>query len=151
MCAPLSPNARFRAAACIIICLYNMVYCPKLHLERSVALKKSWQRAGCLILFVVALISYCAYGIWVYQNPELVDGITESDIYDQKERALQACKEDAALWYPGETFVGIEIWYDRHINSVEMDVSVGGRPMECTVFFYHNQPTVVSDVFLIPD
>jgi hypothetical protein len=62
--------------------------------------------------------------------------LTEADIPVLKDRAFDACQDEAWDMYGlGVRFDVDETRYERFINVVEMDVRVGDRPMECTTYF----------------
>jgi hypothetical protein len=90
---------------------------------------------------------------WAYIYDEyfypLRPGLTEEDIPAQKDRAFFACQDDAWDTYGfGVRFDVDEIHYIRRYNRVEMDVRVGGRPMECTAFFERDAPLVIEDALV---
>jgi hypothetical protein len=54
-------------------------------------------------------------------------------------------------WYGvGVRFDADEAHYIRRYNRVEMDVRVGGRPMECTTFFEWDAPLVIENALITP-
>jgi hypothetical protein len=84
-----------------------------------------------------------------YINPPLRPGLTEEDIPVLKDRAFFACQDEAWDVYGFSVRFDVdETRYDRSSHVVEMDVRVGGRPMECTAYFEWDAPLAIRSVFI---
>jgi hypothetical protein len=108
-------------------------------------------RVGCIVLGITGLvIAVVALGIgWVFLQPPLRLGLTEEDIPVLKDRAFLACQDEAWDVYGFSVRFDVdETRYDRSSHVVEMDVRVGGRPMECTAYFEWDAPLAIRSVFI---
>jgi len=109
-------------------------------------------RVGCIVLGITALVIVLIGFIiaWSLVYPSLLGGLTESDIPLLKSRAFDACQEEAwDIYGVGARFDANEADYDRRRHNVRMDVWIGGRPMECSVWFETDAPQVVRDANII--